>query len=93
MIGLNVAPLTGEYQDVICLKSKSIISMDFGNIEVSEGKIYRECLSGYGFLKENIKMENCILIEIKGGLWPFNKNDFATKSELRDIKLNEILKK
>jgi hypothetical protein len=88
---MNIAPHRGEYREVICLKTKSIISVDYGNIEIFEGKTYRECLSGFGFLKENIYSRDCVLIEIGGHLWPFDKKYFATKSELRDIKLNKIL--
>ena len=87
---MNVAPLRGEYQEVICLKTRSIIHLDWGNIEVFEGQTYRECLSGFGFLKENICKDDCVLIEVGGMLWPFDKSNFATKSELRDIKLTNI---
>ena len=87
---MNTAPKNGEYEDVICLKTRSIISIDCGNIEVIEGQIYRNCLSGYGYLKENICGDNQILIEVGGMLWPFDKSNFATKSELRDIKLTNI---
>ena len=87
---MNVAPLRGEYQEVICLKTRSIIHIDWGNIEVFEGQTYRECLSGFGFLKENICKDDCVLIEINGFLWPFDKKYFVTKSELRDIKLTNI---
>lgn len=87
---MNVAPLRGEYQEVICLKTRSIIHLDWGNIEVFEGQTYRECLSGYGFLKENICKDDCVLIEVGGMLWPFDKSNFATKSDLRDIKLTNI---
>ena len=87
---MNIAPRNGEYEDVICLKTRSIIHLDWGNIEVFEGQTYRECLSGYGFLKENICKDDCVLIEVGGMLWPFDKSNFATKSELRDIKLTNI---
>ena len=87
---MNIAPLRGEYQEVICLKTRSIIHLDWGNIEVFEGQTYRECLSGYGFLKENICKDDCVLIEVGGMLWPFDKSNFATKSDLRDIKLTNI---
>lgn len=87
---MNVAPLRGEYQEVICLKTRSIIHLDWGNIEVFEGQTYRECVSGYGYLKENICKDDCVLIEVGGMLWPFDKSNFATKSDLRDIKLTNI---
>jgi len=86
---MNVAPLRGEYREVICLKTRSIIHIDWGNIEVFEGQTYRECLSGL-YLKENICKDDCVLIEINGCLWPFDKKYFVTKSELRDIKLKNI---
>ena len=38
---MNIAPHRGEYREVICLKTKSIISVDYGNIEIFEGKTYR----------------------------------------------------
>jgi hypothetical protein len=66
---MNIAPRRGEYREVICLKTLSIIHIDWGNIEVFEGQTYRECLSGYGYLKENICGDNGILIEINGYLW------------------------
>ena len=87
---MNIAPIRGEYQEVICLKTRSIIHLDWGNIEVFEGQTYRECLSGYGFLKENICKDDCVLIEVGGMLWPFDKSNFSTRSELRDIKLTNI---
>ena len=87
---MNIAPLRGVYQEVICLKTRSIIHIDWGNIEVFEGQTYRECLSGYGFLKENICKDDCVLIEVGGMLWPFDKSNFATKSDIRDIKLTEL---
>lgn len=87
---MNIAPIRGEYQEVICLKTRSIIHIDWGNIEVFEGQTYRECLSGFGFLKENICKDDCVLIEVGGHLWPFDKKYFVTKSELRDIKLTNI---
>ena len=87
---MNIAPLRGEYREVICLKTRSIIHIDWGNIEVFEGQTYRECLSGYGYLKENICKDDCVLIEINGCLWPFDKKYFVTKSELRDKRLKEL---
>jgi len=88
---MNIAPRRGEYREVICLKTLSIIHIDWGNIEVFEGQTYRECLSGYGYLKENICGDNGILIEINGYLWPFDEIYFITKSELRNTKIDEIL--
>ena len=90
-MNLNIAPLNGTYEDLICLKTRSIISMDWGNIEVIEGKTYRQCLSGYGYLKENICDDNSVLIEINGALWPFDKDSFAALSEIRDLKINNLL--
>ena len=87
---MNIAPREGEYREVVCLRSRSITHVDWGNIEVFEGQTYRECLSGFGFLKENICKDDCVLIEINGCLWPFDKKYFVTKSELRDIKLTNI---
>ena len=88
---MNIAPLRGVYQELICLKTRSIIHIDWGNIEVFEGKVYRECLSGFGFLKENICKDDCILIELGGMLWPFDKSNFSTLIELRDEKINQLL--
>ncbi len=92
--GAFYSPLRGEYKEVICLKNISITHIDcsnwVGNIEVFEGKSYRECLSGFGYLKENICKDDCILIEINGYLWPFNKKHFGTLRQLREKKLNEL---
>jgi len=87
---MTTAPLKGEYREVVCLKTKSITHVDWGNIEVIEGKTYRECLSGTGFLKENICGDDSILIEIGGFLWPFNKKYFGTLRELREKRLNDL---
>lgn len=87
---MNIAPLRGEYQEVICLKTRSIIHLDWGNIEVIEGKVYRNYLTGFGYLKENICGDNDILIEVGGMLWPFDKKYFATKIEFRDRQLKEL---
>jgi len=87
---MNIAPLTGEYKEVICLKTISVIHIDCGIIEVFEGQSYRECLSGFGYLKENICYGDCALIEINGHLWPFDKKHFGTLRELREKKLKEL---
>jgi hypothetical protein len=87
---MNTAPLRGEYKEVICLKNISSTYVDYGSIEVFEGKFYRECLSGFGYLKENICDGDCTLIEIDGNLWPFDKKHFGTLRELREKKLNEL---
>ena len=86
---MNYAPLRGEYKEVICLKNISI-THNYGSIEVFEGKSYRECLSGFGYLKENICKDDCILIEINGYLWPFNKKNFGTLRQLREKKLSKL---
>lgn len=86
---MNIAPLKGEYKEVICLKTISINHIYWGKIEVFEGKSYRECLSGFGFLKKNSK-DDCALIEIDGNLWPFDKKHFGTLRELREKKLKEL---
>jgi len=88
---MNIAPIGGEYKEVICLKTVSINLMDWGTVEVFEGKSYRECLSGFGYLKENICHGDCSLIEIDGYLWAFDKKNFGTLRELREKKLNNIL--
>ena len=87
---MNTAPLRGEYKEVICFKNISITHIDWGIIEVFEGKSYRECLNGFGYLKENICNGDCTLIEIDGNLWPFDKKHFGTLRELREKKLNEL---
>ena len=87
---MNIAPLKGEYRELICLKTRSITHVDWGNIEVFEGQTYRECLSGFGFLKENICKDDCVLIEVGGHLWPFDKKHFGTLRELRERKLNDL---
>ncbi len=86
---MNIAPLTGEYKEVICLKTISINHIYWGKIEVFEGQSYRECLSGFGFLKKNSK-DDCALIEIDGNLWPFDKKHFGTLRDLREKKLKEL---
>jgi len=58
---MNYAPMRGEYKEVICFKNISIIHIDWGNIEVFEGESYRECLSGFGHLRENICKDDCVL--------------------------------
>jgi len=87
---MNIAPLKGEYREVICLKTRSITHVDWGNIEVFEGQAYRECLSGFGYLKENICKDDCVLIEVGGHLWPFDKKNFGTLRQLRERKLNDL---
>lgn len=87
---MNIAPKRAEYKEVICLKTQSITHIDWGNIEVFEGESYRECLSGFGYLKENICKDDCSLIEIGGSLWPFDKKHFGTLRELRENKLKEL---
>ncbi len=86
---MNIAPLKGEYKEVICLKTISINHIYWGTIEVFERQSYRECLSGFGFLKKNSK-DDCALIEIDGNLWPFDKKHFGTLRDLREKKLKEL---
>lgn len=90
---MYIAPTRGEWGELICLETRSIIHIDWGNVEVIEGKVYRECLSGFGFLKENICKDDCVLIELGGYLWPFPKSYFSTLIELRDNKINQLLDK
>jgi hypothetical protein len=94
---MTTAPLRGEYKELICLKNISIDYVDWGTVEVHEGKYYKECLSGFGYFKENICKGdpdlteiNCALIEIDGQLWPFDKKHFRTLRELREKKLKEL---
>jgi hypothetical protein len=87
---MNYAPLRGEYKEVICFKNISIIHIDWGNIEVFEGQSYRECLSGFGHLRENICKDDCVLIEIDGYLCPFDKKHFGTLREWREKKLKDL---
>jgi hypothetical protein len=94
---MTTAPLRGEYKELICLKTTSITYVDWGNVEVFEGKYYKECISGFGYFKENICKGdpdlteiNCALIEINGQLWPFDKKYFGTLRELREIKLKKL---
>jgi len=88
---MTTAPSRGEYKEVICLKTISINHIDWGDVEVLEGKFYRECLSGFGYLKENICDDDyCSLIEINGKLWPFDKKHFGTLRELREKKLKDL---
>jgi hypothetical protein len=72
------------------LKNISSTYVDWGTVEVFEGKFYRECLSGFGYLKENIGKGDCALIEIDGNLWAFDKKHFGTLRELREKKLKEL---
>lgn len=90
---MNIAPRNGKYEEVICIKSKEIIHIDWGNVEIIEGKIYKSCTTGTGFLKENLSKKNddILLIELGGMLWPFPKNCFSTIIEERDRKINDIL--
>jgi hypothetical protein len=87
---MTTAPLRGEYKEVICLKTVSSTYVDWGTVEVYEGKYYKECLSGFGYLKENICDGDCSLIEIGGNLWPFDKKHFGTLRELREKKLKDL---
>ncbi len=87
---MTTAPSRGEYKEVICLKTVSSTYVDWGTVEVYEGKYYKECLSGFGYLKENVCKGDCALIEINGQLWPFDKKHFGTLRELREKKLKEL---
>jgi hypothetical protein len=87
---MNAVSRRGECRELICIKTKSIIHIDWGNVEVIEGKVYREFISGFGYLKENIS-DDYTLIEVNGMLWPFPKINFSTLVELRDEKINQLL--
>lgn len=88
---MNMAPRNGEYEEVICIKSKEIIHIDWGNVEVIKGNTYKNYISGFGYLKENICSEDHLLVEVGGMLWPFPKKNFSTIIEERDKKINVIL--
>lgn len=88
---MNAAPRNGKFIELICIKSKSIIHIDWGNVEIIQGKTYKNYLDGFGYLKENICDSNSILIEVGGQLWPFPQDHFSTIREIRDKKINEIL--
>lgn len=81
---MNIAPRNGEYEEVICIKSKEIIHIDWGNVEVIKGNTYRN-------YKENTCDDDNIIIEVGGMLWPFPKKNFSTIIEERDKKINVIL--
>lgn len=88
---MNIAPRTGEYEEVICIKSKEIIHIDWGNVEVIKGNTYKNYISGFVYIQENICSEDHLLVEVGGMLWPFPKKNFSTIIEERDKKINQIL--
>ena len=88
---MNTAPRNAEYEEVICLESREVIHIDWGTIEVTKGNTYKSCLGGTGYLRENMGWDDDILLIMRGGmLWPFPKDLFATRAEIRDRRISEI---
>ena len=71
---------TDQHEEVICLKSKSILHVDWGNFDVEEGKTYKRLVCGSEH--SYIKFVWCYM--------PFPKEDFATLSEIRDKKITDL---
>lgn len=82
------APIVNDtqYEEVFCLKSMSIFHADIGNIEVKEGESY-QCYIG-----ENLDewSPQGFLIKVGAFLWPFDKKNFGTLRQLREIKLSDL---
>jgi hypothetical protein len=77
----------GLYEEVICLKSMSMIHIDLGNIEVKEGEVYQSYIGEY---LDEWSPQNRFLVKIGAFLWPFEKKHFGTLRELRERKLKDL---
>jgi len=77
----------GLYEEVICLKSMSMIHVDLGNIEVKEGEAYQSYIGEY---LDEWSPQNRFLVKIGAFLWPFDKKHFGTLRELRERKLKDL---
>ena len=77
----------GLYEEVICLKSMSMIHIDLGNVEVNEGEAYQSYIGEY---LEEYSPQNKFLVKVGAFLWPFDKKNFGTLRELRERKLNDL---
>jgi hypothetical protein len=84
-----IAPIVKDnlYEEVFCLKSMSILHVDYGNVEVKEGESYQ---SYVGEHLEEWSPQNKFLVKVGAHLWPFNKRNFGTLRELRERKLNDL---
>ena len=71
---------TDKLEEVICIKGRSILHVDWGNFDVEVGKTYKRLVgeSEHSY----IKFSWCYM--------PFPKEDFATLSELRDKKITDL---
>jgi hypothetical protein len=74
---------TDKVEDVICLKTKSILHVDWGNFEVEEGKSYKR-------LVEKDNSSDYSYIRFVWCYMPFPKEDFVTLSEMRDKKITGL---
>lgn len=77
----------GLYEEVICLKNRSITHVDLGNVEVKEGESYQSYIGEY---LDEWSPQNGFLIKVGAFLWPFDKKHFGTLRELRERKLNDL---
>lgn len=88
---MNIAPRNAEYEEVICLESMEVIHIDWGVIEITKGNTYKSCINGFGHLRENMGWGDDILLILRGGfIWPFPKDLFTTRAEIRDRRISEI---
>ncbi len=74
---------TDRTEEVICIKSKSAIHIDWGNFEVESGKVYKRLVEKEESEYFYIKYVWCYM--------PFPKSNFSTLIELRDDKINQLL--
>jgi hypothetical protein len=77
----------GMYEEVFCLKNRSITHVDWGNVEVKEGEIYQSYIGEY---LDEWSPQNGFLIKVGAFLWPFDKKNFGTLRQLRERKLNDL---
>jgi hypothetical protein len=84
---MSLAPKNGTYEEVICLEDYYLFK---NGVKLLKGLTYRKCLSGYGYLKQNICGDDECLLEVNGFLWSVKENIFVTKNEWRELKLKSI---
>lgn len=80
-ICMMIAPRIGtvEYVEVVCLKRRSIIDVDWGNFDFDEGGEYL-----------SLWMDGVFYVRLGGFMLPLPVEDFTTKADLRNRRIEEL---
>lgn len=77
------------YTRVLCLQSETLIDKVWGDCSVKEGEWYTALVDKS---RSDLVTDNLILLRIKDRLCPYERSMFKTESQIRDEKIESIIK-